>query len=81
MLHGARYTVSSVDLVLSTQDVSYTFMLTAQLILLEVRTLILLQCTWQDFLCSCNIPGMMLHYGDLTDASSLVRLVTEVRSC
>ena len=31
--------------------------------------------------CSCIIPGMILHYGDLTDASSLVRLVTEVCGC
>lgn len=39
LLHGTRYTVSSVDQVPLTQDVSYIFMLTAQLTPLEVRTL------------------------------------------
>ena len=70
LLHGTRYTVSSVDLVPLTQDVSYTYMLTAQLTLLEVRTLIQLHCTqhvlvlYQEWYCTMAILLMPLHWSD-----------------
>lgn len=73
-MRGTRYMVSSADQVLLTPDVFCICMLTEQHTLLEVRTLIQLHTS---FVLS-HIPEMILHYGDLTDASSLVRLVTEV---